>query len=1038
MVNMQVDYSQKFDAEYKQLNEKQQEAVDTIYGPVLVVAGPGTGKTQILALRIANLLKSDAQISPQNILCLTYTEEGKKNMRDRLFKLIGAETAQYVSVHTYHSFCNEVIQQNLNLFEKDSLDAASELEKIQYIKAILFKLDRNNILYNAKNPNANANYLLRMFSKMKQENWSADFLQQKTLEHIHFLENDESSISSKGPTKGQIKKTVAKEIESYKKSSDAIRLFDDYKNLMIENHRYDFDDMINWVIEMFQQNPDVLASYYERYQYLLVDEFQDTNGAQMSIIDLLSSYDDAPNVFVVGDDDQSIFRFQGASVENMKDFQRKYLPNGLKEICLKINYRSPQGVLDHAKNLIEKAGERLVNSNPALDKNLVSFQTEQKQYDYTPQIVAFHNPRYEKVFLAKKIQELIAAGVPPKEIAVLYYDNKSCIEMGEYLNLLNIPYYTRKNYNLFDDVLAKQILNILKYIASERSNAYSGDSLLFEILHYQFFGIPGIEIAKAAILSNDKAMENRKIKYSFRRFLQENVGNAQAALFIENGKDALQYAVNSLEQLIMDSYNLSLVQLMDSVIEKCRIIPSVLKSKNKFEELETLTVFFDFIKEEAHRNPDLNVNALTDLLDIMNENGIELPRFKLYGNEDAVRLFTVHASKGREFDHVFVAGVVKNQWEGRKAPPNTIKIPDNVFESAISKKDNDELRRMMYVALTRAKKELYVSYFNIDLQEKEMEKSLFLYEIFGENFEPEKPMISKDMLFEFETLMPVINEKVRMDAIEKSFVEKQLQHFELNVTALNHYLSCPLHFYFNNIVRIPSGLHENMSFGSAVHKALEKLFSEMKANNFVFPAAEEFENYFVNYMRRNKEKFSPEGYQRKMAYGQELLNNLYNTNINNWHKVVNIEFSTKAIFNGIPIKGFIDKVEYYENEIALVDYKTGDYQSDYTKSKLKSQDEDKDDIGGDYWRQAMFYKILLDNDKNNKYNATTAKYEFLEPDKKTKQLPPPFIFHFPKEHIDQVKTQITETWQKIQNHDFYEGCGKEKCEWCNFAKEISR
>ena len=144
---MQTEFTLKFDAEYKKLNDKQREAVDTIYGPVLVVAGPGTGKTQILALRIANLLKSDAQISPQNILCLTYTEEGKKNMRDRLFKLIGAETAQYISVHTYHSFCNEVIQQNLSLFDKETLDAASELEKIQYIKSILLKLDNKNILY---------------------------------------------------------------------------------------------------------------------------------------------------------------------------------------------------------------------------------------------------------------------------------------------------------------------------------------------------------------------------------------------------------------------------------------------------------------------------------------------------------------------------------------------------------------------------------------------------------------------------------------------------------------------------------------------------------------------------------------------------------------------------------------------------------------------------------------------------------------------------------------------------------------------------
>ena len=1033
---MNKEYYQRFEAEYQLLNEQQKEAVDTIYGPVLVVAGPGTGKTQILALRIANLLQSDAQISPQNILCLTYTEEGKKNMRDRLFKLIGAETAQNISVHTYHSFCNEVIQQNLSLFEKESLEAASELEKIQYVKQILQNLDKNHILYHPKNPNANASYLLKLFSKMKQENWTTEFLIEKTKEHIHFLENDESNISSRGSTKGKIKVTVQKEIDSYNKSLESIHLFDLYKEIMLDHHRYDFDDMINWVIDMFQTHPDILASYYERFQYLLVDEFQDTNGAQMKIISLLSEYDQAPNVFVVGDDDQSIFRFQGASVENMQDFQNKYLNEGLKEICLKVNYRSTQGILNSARNLIEKAGGRLVDTNPLLDKNLISYATETTKHDFQPVLLSFHNPRYEKVFFAKKIQELLNSGVKPSEVAVLFSDNKSCIEMGAYLQHVNIPFYSKKNYNLFDDVLAKQILNIMKYIASERNNAYSGDSLLFEILHYKFFNIPAIEIAKAAIRSNEKSSENRKEKYSFRRYLQENVSLQHPTLFIENGKDAFQYAVSMLEQLITDSHNLSLIQFMDALIEKCKIIPCILQSKDKYEELEILTIFFDFIKEEAHRNPEMNINNLTDLLDIMVENDIELPRHKLYGNEDAVRLFTIHASKGREFEYVFVGSVVKQQWEDRRTPANTIKIPNNVFETAISKKDHDELRRMMYVALTRAKKELYVSAYNLDLKEKEMEKSLFLYEIFGEDYKDLKPVISKETLFEFETLLSEVDEVARVDLIEKAMVERQLQHFELNVTALNHYLDCPLHFYFNNIVRIPSGIHENMSFGTAIHKALEKLFSEMKLNNNEFPPLEDFENYFVKYMRRHREKFSDAGYQRKFSYGIDLLRKIYETNSNSWHKNVNIEFHTRAMLNDIPIKGFVDKVEYHENELTLVDYKTGDYQSDYTKAKLKTADEDKAGIGGDYWRQAMFYKILLDLDKNNKHNATSAKYEFLEPDKNTHAMPKPYIFSFPQDQIDQVKQQIETTWKKIQNHEFYEGCGKEKCQWCNFAKSI--
>ena len=237
-------------------------------------------------------------------------------------------------------------------------------------------------------------------------------------------------------------------------------------------------------------------------------------------------------------------------------------------------------------------------------------------------------------------------------------------------------------------------------------------------------------------------------------------------------------------------------------------------------------------------------------------------------------------------------------------------------------------------------------------------------------------------------------------------------------------------------MRIPSGIHENMSFGTAVHKALEKLFSEMKSNQNEFPPLEDFENYFVKYMRRHREKFSDAGYQRKLSYGIDLLRKIYETNINTWHKNVNIEFHTRAMLHQIPLKGFVDKVEYHDNELTLVDYKTGDHQSEFTKSKLKTADEDKAGIGGDYWRQAMFYKILLDLDKNNKYLATSAKYEFLEPDKHTQTMPKPYIFNFPQDQIDQVKQQIETTWTKIQNHEFYEGCGKETCQWCQFAKSI--
>ena len=1031
-----TNYIEQFQQDFEKLNPQQKKAVETIFGPVMVIAGPGTGKTQILSLRIANLLLSDAQVQPQNILCLTYTEEGKKNMRDRLFRLIGAETAQHIAVHTYHSYCNEIIQQNISLFHKESLDAVSELEKIQYIKEILLSVPKTNALYNGKNPNKEAKYLLNLFSKMKQENWSAEYLTEKTKEHINFLKTDESSISSRGSSKGKIKADILKHIQAYEKSLDAIVLFDEYRKIMLKNQRYDFDDMVNWVIKLLTDNQDVLSFYQEKYQFLLVDEFQDTNGSQMELINLMSNYDEAPNTFVVGDDDQSIYRFQGASVENMNLFKEKYAPHGLVEICLKTNYRSYQGILDVSKNLIEKAGGRLVTANPDLDKNLVSYHTTSSGNDFQPKLLSFHNSRYEKIYIAKEIQRLINSGVEAKEIAVLFYDNKNCLELAEYLKLLNIPFYTKKSQNLLHDVLSNQILTILKYVSLEVQNPYSADDKLFEILHYNFFNIPSIEIAKASILSSQYASANRTQKNSFRLYLQEQLNTSKPTLFQENATDILLETARIIESLIKESVNLSMVQMMDMIIEKCQIIQSIFNSKNKYEELEILTALFDFIKDECHRNPMLHINEFIYLIDLMNESDIQIPRTKLYGNENAVRLFTVHASKGREFEHVFVAGCVSTNWEKKRTPPNLIKIPDNVFQSASNAKDHDEMRRMMYVALTRAKKELYVSYFNQDLKEKEVEKSLFLYEIFGENYQAEKPLISNEQLFEFETLMLQEDEEVVLQAMEKEFVEKQLSKFEMNVSALNHYLRCPLHFYYNNIVRIPSGVSEALSFGSGIHYALEKFFDDMKKSNQVFPPYERLEDHIVFFMNRNKEKFSPEGFKHKLEYGKDVLKNVYDKNIDSWHKNIDIEVRVNAMVNNIPIKGFIDKIEYHEQGDFVIDYKTGDASSKNTLDKFLTKDQDKNEVGGDYWRQAIFYKILLDYQHPRKYKATTAQYVFVEPDKKTKELTNPINVELTKEHEIQLIEQIEDVWKKIQNHDFYTGCGDSKCNSCNFSRQI--
>ncbi|HZI69017.1 MAG TPA: ATP-dependent helicase, partial [Hanamia sp.] len=405
----------KFREEYERLNDEQKKAVDTIEGPVMVIAGPGTGKTQILAARIGRILL-DTDALPQNILCLTYTDAGAIAMRKRLLQFIGPD-AYKVNIYTFHGFCNEVIQQNLSLFEKPALNPVSDLERIQLFKTLIDHLPKNNplkryrgdVYYEIKN-------LQNLFSAMKREGWTPAYLIERIDVYLERIKDDET-FKYKRPSKksgkeaGDYKPSYFIEVERMKKLCAAVNEFDNFQNLMKQHNLYDFDDMINWVIDVFKTNQNVLADYQERFQYVLVDEYQDTSGTQNEIVKLLIDFWDEPNVFVVGDDDQSIFRFQGANVENMENFAKSY--ESLLKIVLTNNYRSTKPILDVSKTLIDRNTERLIHKFPGLTKELKCSKKELQKLIDLPAIVEYNTVKDEMADVTIKIEKLISSGVEP-------------------------------------------------------------------------------------------------------------------------------------------------------------------------------------------------------------------------------------------------------------------------------------------------------------------------------------------------------------------------------------------------------------------------------------------------------------------------------------------------------------------------------------------------------------------------------------------------------------------------------------------------
>lgn len=999
----------------------------------MVIAGPGTGKTQILAARIGKILL-DTDTAPENILCLTYTDAGTIAMRRRLLSFIGPD-AYKVNIHTFHSFCNDIIQENLSLFEKTALDPISDLERIQLFKTLIDGFPKNHPLKRYRGDvYFEMSNLQNLFSTMKREGWTPDFIHTKIREYLASLETRDEYIAKRATReykKGDVRTDkIAEEKERMEKLRAAVGEFDRYQKLMREHDRYDFDDMINWIIKAFEENKPLLLSYQERYQYILVDEYQDTSGTQNRLISLLISFWDKPNVFVVGDDDQSIYRFQGANVENMLDFAQQYAKD-LLTVVLTNNYRSTQPILDISRTLIERNQERLVAQIPGLSKHLVASHPRTRQLHFPPQLQEYLSPRQEMTGITLQVERLLAEGVLPGRIAIIYKENKYGEELARFLQLKNIPVYSKRNLDLFTVPLVQQVLLMLRYLWAEHDAPYGGDEMLFEILHFKFFGIAPIEIAKLSVEVADKQFGEQRT--SIRRLLYEKANRPARDLFDQGLPEPLKKASRTLERLIGEVSNLTLQGLFENVIRDTGVLAFVITNPEKIWLMQVLTALFNFIKEESRRDPDLNLEQLIQITDLMKANGLPLPLVKVSGSDKAVNLLTAHGSKGLEFEYVFFAGANAATWEKKRKPGGGYKYPDNLFSSRSSDESgSEELRRLFYVALTRVEVHLLISYARYRDDGKELEPSMFIAEIMDQydlSFAKVSIPVEEQTAFDALPFGDAIAPEIQ--AAEEDLIGRMLEKFVMNVTALNNYLKCPLEFYYRNLIRIPSPKNEATEFGSAVHHALQRLFEKMKEDAHErFPSRTEMLTDFEWYMRRHREIFTREAFARRMEYGLEVLANYYDKYINQWNKIVAVERNIRnVIVKGVPLKGKLDKLEFQGKEVNVVDYKTGDV--DKAREKLAPPNE-KDPNGGDYWRQAVFYKILVDSYEQKEWKVTSTEFDFVEPDKK-KEYRKVKIMITP-EDTTTVTQQIVETWHKIQNREFYTGCGSPDCHWCNFVK----
>lgn len=1004
-----------YEQEYQKLNSQQKRAVDTVEGPVMVIAGPGTGKTQILSRRVANIL-TNYHTNPEEIVCLTYTEAGASEMLDRLEGLIGEE-GRNVRVSTIHSFCSELILENSDLFGEEP-KVITTAAKYEILKDIIDEhvTEESPFYKNSGERYSFKEQLLDLFTKMKREKLDKTILEKEIDEYFKMIDlsipGDELYSKFKYARKYKDKKAGDYKEEPLKKLQEnmekllaGVEIIEKYSNDISDHNYFDFDDMILWTIEKLKSDDIFQRNVSDDIKYLFVDEFQDTSVVQNELVDLLVKGKKNPNIFVVGDDDQSIYRFQGVSANNIRDFDKKYRPT---KIVLEENYRSSQAIID--------ASRQLISHNPRVEKVLVA-AGDNKDYDYQlPILKSYPNAKDEMFGVLSEIKELIQSGVSPQEIGVIYGRNSYGEEFAKILRDNGIFVQMKENQDLFKEPIFKKIVAIFKYLCQPSRDIRA----LRNIVYFDFFEVELSEIAKIRNLKKDEKITIPSI----------------AA--IDKKLETIRKKVSRSENYLSPMYVLS------DILKTLGIDEYIMKSKEKYHLVSVLNELYKLMSTECLLHPKLTVKGFLNQLSSLQEMKVSLPIEEISGSpSNCVQLMTAHGSKGLEFEHVFMMkcndGNKGGKWPGGENNSGRFSYPPSLNgkvenESQLKEEEN---RRLFYVAMTRAKKILHISYSD------DSPKTHFINEF--ENFID--PVEVTESFEECQSIDEVVIPKFSDDILSEILGE-----LSLSVSTLNAFLKCPLSFYFNKGLKLSSETNEAMVFGSIIHEVLEKIYISMDDSQSseltvktVLPLEEALQLFETIFEEKSYQLSSDRIKKDAYARGRNIIENLYKKDGYLKDGVIAVEVPIKGIRLGdilnitvdlseisdIELNGKIDKIECEEGVIRLIDYKTGKAKN--AVDKLVPPGE-KEPLGGDYWRQAVFYYVLLTNagiDISDK--EILVKYVFVEDSTNEDGFSETNDIRITRKEVDIVLSQIKDAVMRLKQGDFNCGCGLVKKDGENFA-----
>lgn len=944
----------------KKLNKAQLLAINHEKGPLLIIAGAGTGKTTVITERIKHLIV-DKDILPPHVLALTFTEKAAFEMQERIDVLLPYGYSN-LWIHTFHSFCDRILRDDAHNIGLDpNYKLISEAESVLLMRQNIFYLGLK-FFKPLGNPTKFLDALLIHFSRLKDEDISPS-------EYIHWAQNQKSKIKNQNETET---KNQELEVAQYAELSNAYKK---YEELKIKNSLMDFSDLISNTLLLFRTRPNILKRYQSQFKFVLVDEFQDTNFAQNELAILLAG--DDKNITVVADDDQSIYRFRGAAVSNVLQFKKNFPETRI--VTLIENHRSTQTILDSSYALIQHNNPNRLEVVENIDKKLKSMSKASEN-----EIEFIHEQRSEDESdkIALKIEELTRNSYEYKDIAILVRANNHAEPITTALQRHRIPYQFLGPGYLFQHEEIKDLIAYLTFLTN-----LSDTVSLFRVLSMDVFKIPYIELnyllnfAKKRNLSLFESLSDLNQTF-LKPETQKKLEGFRKMTEVHLKRSKKEQAGQILFDFLKDSGLYQTLNQTDSVREERRVL--------------NIAKFFDRIKNFEMERSDANIFTLVEWLTLMLQMGDSPGAAEVdLRDRNAVNILTVHSSKGLEFKVVFLVNLVSDRFPSRERSEK-IPLSREIIKEILSLDSDfhlEEERRLFYVGMTRAKERLYFTASNYYGEGKRTKKlSPFIYEALPK-LEEQKELESKIKQLSLTEVLSVYEKEE-----EKEESKPPLKLSYITYSNLQMFDICPLHYKAKVIFNIPTPPTAVQSFGISLHRTLQNFYKKIQDG---------YKPTESDLLKILKDEWESEGYENKkheeerFAQATNILKRYSSLECNPPIIPLKLEYPFNFTLNcGVKVFGKMDRIDPKDNGIEIIDYKTG---------------EDNPKASGAHKLQLSIYALAANRVKdeilNKKAEDITLTFYFLDGNSKKSM-------SFTKKDLDKLENELIEKIEEIERSDF--------------------